>query len=87
MKPLHISQGRAKIPLKSFNRNPVRFVPFFNEMNFNFVYNWNLLFLRRDEERTTTGMRAVRERHQSKEKDDETGGGPVNERIDTRGFL
>lgn len=45
MKPLHISRGRAKIPLKSFNRNPVRFVPFFNEMNFNFVYNWNLLFL------------------------------------------
>ena len=37
-----------KILLKSFNRNSVRFVRFFNELNFNFVYNWNLLFLWRD---------------------------------------
>lgn len=36
---------RAKIALKTFNRTGrVPFLPFFNEMNFNFVYNWNLLF-------------------------------------------
>lgn len=41
---MYISLG-VKILLKTFNRNWVRLVRFFNEMNFNFVYNWNLLFL------------------------------------------
>lgn len=45
-----------KILLKTFNRKAVRFVRFFNELNFNFVYNWELsYFFGQTERRSTDG--------------------------------